>query len=33
MKRTGNDLLNELGAYALAAHDTALFLDTHPNNA
>lgn len=33
MKRTGNDLLNELGAYALAAHDTALFLDTHPNSA
>ena len=32
MKRQGNELLNTLGAYAFAAHDTALFLDTHPND-
>lgn len=25
-------MLNELGAYAFAAHDTALFLDTHPSD-
>ena len=32
MKKQRNELLAELGAYAFAAHDTALFLDTHPND-